>query len=157
MCVRMGWEEVGGSQDGAGGGCVSGWSCRRWVCVRMEQEVGVCQDGAVGGGCVSGWSGRRRVCVRMEQEVGVCQDGVGGGGCVSRQVGVTPRVDQYMAACDIGCRTASVEFESAASLLDRNELILSSILLSCRDSVFGSLESDQVLTDRESPDLSKIH
>ena len=54
----------------------------------------------------------------------MCQNGVGGGGCVSRQVGGTPRVDQYMAACDIGCRTASVEFVSAASLLDRNELIL---------------------------------
>ena len=153
MCVKMEQEEAGVCQNGAGGGgCVSEWS-GRWVCARMEQEeVGGCQNGA-GGGCGSGWSGRRRVGIRMEREVGVCQDGVGGGGYVSRQVGVTPRVDQYMAACDIGCRTASVEFGSAASLLDRNELILSS----CRDSLFGSLESDQVLTNRESPDLSKIH
>ena len=88
------------------------------MCVRMEREKAG----------VSGWC-RRWVSVRMEWEKA--------GGC-------HPRVDQYMAACDIGCRTASVEFGSAASLLDRNE--------SCRDSVFGSLECDQ-----ESPDLSKIH
>lgn len=64
----------------------------------------------------------------------MCQNGAGGGWVSVRMEwekvgGCHPRVDQYMAACDIGCRTASVEFGSAASLLDRNE--------SCRDSVLA--------------------
>ena len=102
------------------------------------------QGGGGGGGWVSGWSERGRVGVRMEQEeVGGCRDGAGGGRWVSPP--------EYMAACDIGCRTASVEFRSAASLLDANELIV----LSCRAQCLAVWSLTECLL-AESPDYQRF-
>ena len=82
--------------------------------------------------------------VRVERkEAGGCRDGAGGGGWVSPP--------EYMAACDIGCRTALVEFRSAASLLDANELIVSS----CRAQFLTVWNLTKCLL-AESPDYQRF-